>query len=547
MNAKEIKIQNIKNLGYKAGTGVKGKGTQICLTSRHFKSFWSINENSSKDLAAQMKKQNVKLDELYIQSGSYLKDGDTISFSFKENYPIAEAQFNLKELVKTNFKGLKSCYIYLKPKIVGYFPLSKYDTDKQSQLKMIEEFIQQFDEVELYGDFEDTNWSYDCMEFSNTDNDGDRYVGDYEQYHGNSYYTEDTGDCEYVDGRVDNWNETVLDDFWSFGPDEGEWLKEEDPNDAIAVYARKGKDWYVGYTLEEREFYVSYEDDYKGLVEEEEFYALVYQPNKELKQKVIDIVKSWKNDVETKGYIYNQCDEDYDRSYDCSIVNFKLVELLYEDIHDFRSEIIENIRSWKSDTIANEFLIAYTKVINNNVKVLANKKVEITYNPFEFGSEEPTQKRYNHFRNMERLGKVLGFEVVYTEVDGGLDSFSYAIKKDNEEYHFNLAEVILDDITGVQKLRSAVEFMLEALEKRKLEMLEHKELLEKASHVFVGIEDSLESGNCSFGTNEFIARMAIDTSKIGGIRGDELLKLEMSNFTKRAVIYAIANHNHIAA
>ena len=544
MNAKEIKINNINNLGYEVKSSVRGKGAKISLASSHFKSFWNVDKNSSKDLATQMKKENVKLDELYIQSGSYLKDGDTVSFSFGENYLNAEKQFNLKELVKTNFKGLKSCYIYCKPKTVGYFPLSKYGTDKLSQLQMVEEFIQQFDEVELYGDFEDTNWSYDCMEFSHTDNDGDRYVGDYEQYHGNSYYTEDTGDCEYVDGRVDNWNETVLDDFWAFGPDEGGWLNEVDPNDTITVFSRKGKDWYIGYTLEEREFYLSYEDDYKGLVEEEEFYGLVYQPNEELKQKVVDIVKSWKNDVETKGYIYNQFNSQND--YDTRIVDEDVAQLLYEDVNDFRNEVIDNIQKWDVSTIDEEFFKAYNKVVDKKVNILDDKTVEVTYTPFEFGSEEPYIKKFNHLKKMDRFGKVLGFEVIHSSV-GTSETKAYAIKKDNEEYHFDILYLIAKDISGEQTLREAIEDMLEALEKRKLEMLAQKELFEKASHVFVGIEDSLESGNCSFGTNEFIARMAIDTSKIGGIRGDELLKLEMSNFTKRAVIYAIANHNHIAA
>ncbi len=64
-------------------------------------------------------------------------------------------------------------------------------------------------------------------------------------------------------------------------------------------------------------------------------------------------------------------------------------------------------------------------------------------------------------------------------------------------------------------------------------------MYEKASRVFVSVEDSLKSGNCKFGTDNFISRHGIDLNKIGGIRGDYLLNIEKSNFTTRAVQYAI--------
>lgn len=544
MLVNEIKESNIESLGYKVGKGTKGKGTKILVPSKHFKGFFSVGVGSSKDFKEAMEAKGAKLDELYVKEGSYLLDGETKYFGFGENYPISEAKYNLKELAENDFEGLKSAHIYYKPECVGYFPLSKYKTDKEGQQQMMLDFIEQFENEKLYGEFEDSEYNYECMDFGTSDRNGEYWNGDYCQHHGDAYYAEDTGDCEYVDGRVYDYNETVLDDFWAFGPDEGGWLKELDPDDTISVYSRKGKDWYIGYSLKSRDLYISYkelEDD--EVVEEEQFFALFYKPNKELLQKVVDVVQGWKEDIEVRSYIYNQFDENHDNS----IVDFNLAKMLYENLSDFRNQIEEEIASWKSDTIANEFLIAYNKVVNENVKVFENKTVEITHNPCVYGSEKPTQKRYNHLRNMERIGRVLGFEIVHTALESESDIFAYAIKKDDEEYHFNIAELIAKDVAGEQTLRSAVEEMLESLEKRKLEMMAQKELFEKASKVFVGVEDSLKSGNCSFGTNEFIARMAIDTSRIGGIRGDELLKMEMSNFTMRAVIHAIANHNQNVA
>ena len=124
-------------------------------------------------------------------------------------------------------------------------------------------------------------------------------------------------------------------------------------------------------------------------------------------------------------------------------------------------------------------------------------------------------------------------------VSDSIETVAWSIKQDQDEYHFNIAEVIADDITGEQSLKGFIVEALEALEKRRLEKITQKELYEKASRVFVSVEDSLESGNCKFGTMQFISKHGIDLNKIGGIRGDYLLNIEKSNFTTRAVQYAI--------
>ena len=535
----EIKKENIESLGYKIGKGIKGKGTEIFSTPKNFKYFFGIGSTSSKELIENMKKQNIDIDELYVKEGSYIKNGETKYFDFGEDYLNAEKQYNLQELLNNNFKELKSCSIYYKPKLVGYFPLSKYKLDKEGQTQMVIDFLEKIEGEKLYGDFEDTEYDYDCMEFSFRN--GNYCNGDYLQFHGSSSYVEDTDDCVYIDGRVSNYNETILDEFWAFGPDEGGWLKELDPDNSIAVYARKGKDWYIGYTLEPGDLYISYKEDGE-IIEDEPFEPLFYKPNKQLLKKVVDVVKSWKGDVETKGYIYNQFDE----NYDYSVVNFRVAEMLFEDIHDFRDKVIDRVQNWDSNTIEEEFFGAYQNVINENIKVLNNKTVEVTFNPSQWGNESPKQKRYNHLKKIERFGKVFGYELVYNSIYESNSPQAYAIKKDGEEYHFDIAKVIAQDITEEESLKDAVGRFLRELEKRKIEKLSQKELFEKASHVFVGIEDSIESGNCKFGTNEFIRRHHINTSKIGGIRGDELLKIENTTFTKRVVQYAIREHNHAA-
>jgi len=519
MKTLEIKRTNIESLGYKVGKGVRGKGTEIFEPLKSFYTFWDFKEDSINEFKIKLELYNTDINDLYIR-GCRFKGKEQC---FENHFPISEAKFNLKEIIESNFKDFQYCSIYLKPKFLGYFSLSKYNINQESQKQMILDFINKFEDEEIYGELVDSE--YDYMEFCSC-SDGSLWNGDYHQHHGDSYYVEDTGECEYVDGRVYEYNETVLEDFWLFGPDESGYLNEIDPNNTISVYSRKGKDWYIGYTLESKELYITYKDDDDEIIEEELFYGLFYKPNKDLLKNVVSIVKSWKEDIEVRSYIYNQ----FERENKDRIVNLDLIEMIDEDIIEFRNTILDNIEKWDKDTISEEFLKAYYSLITERVKVLEDKTVVIK------------GIKYNHFRKILKFGKILNFEIVYSSLVGS-SIYEYAIKKDDEEYHFNIAELIANDISDEISLRDALEQMLEAIENRKLQKIQNKELFEKASYVFVSIEDSLASGNCAFGTNEFILRKGIDTSKIGGIRGDELLKMELSNFTKRAVAYAITNHN----
>lgn len=170
-------------------------------------------------------------------------------------------------------------------------------------------------------------------------------------------------------------------------------------------------------------------------------------------------------------------------------------------------------------------------------------KVELTLTPmFCSVKKADSVEKYNHLKILKAMERRFGYELVQTVVSENINTLAWALRKDGEEYHFDIVEVIVNDLEGEATLREFIMSALEALVKRKIERLSQAELFEKASHVFIGIDDSLKSGNCSFGTSQFIAKHHIDTSKIGGIRGDVLLQMESSNYTMRAVSHAIASH-----
>jgi hypothetical protein len=472
----------------------------------------------------------------------------TKSYSFDKDFALAQSRYSVEDIVKSNFKGVQYVGFCNAPNLLGHLPLSKFDNDLSGQQEMTKALLALHD-VKVYGEFEDSSYDLEdqAKEFDETSNDGERYTGDYSLIHGNSYYCEEEGECEYIDGRVSNNNESVIEDFWSFGFNEDGYLSELDPKESICIYHRKGKDWYVGYTLEERNLELCYFDG-DEVIEWEEFYTLTFTPNKELLEKVVDVVKGWKEDVEVRGFINNELEIggcSYDSYYNQGIVNKKLVEFMYDDVQTLREEIEENLTSWKEDTIAEEFTKAYNKAIEEKVKVLDNLKVEITHTVSSYSSQDNRKENYNHLRILKALGKRFDYQLVHSEVSIDINTIAWAIKKDNEEYHFDIASVIADDIGEENSLREFLSDALAAIEKRKLEKISQAELFEKASHVFVGIDDSIKSGNCQLGTSQFVTKHQINTSKIGGLRGDLLLELENSNFTKRAVMQAIASHGHV--
>ena len=267
--------------------------------------------------------------------------------------------------------------------------------------------------------------------------------------------------------------------------------------------------------------------------DEEELFFITYKENKELLDKVKNFLRTEKEDLEMRSFISNELEEE--NGYRETDIDFKIIDLCYDDVSSLKNEIYESIE-WNYSTIRIEFLKAYKKAIDSKFKIREDLKIEVEkYSQIE----ESTHNIYNHLALLKRLEKRYNYQLTQSFVSNSIQTVAWSIKQLEDEYHFNVAEVIANDITGEQYLKEFLVEALEALEKRRLEKITQKELYEKASRVFVSVEDSLKSGNCKFGTMQFISKHGIDLNKIGGIRGDYLLNIEKSNFTTRAVQYAI--------
>ena len=466
---------------------------------------------------------------------------------------LKEAKMTNTEIKKRNIeeqgfslgRGVrgKGYEVFKNDKLIGYFPIGKYDTDLDGQKDMIKDFLKKFNNQFI------EDWDYDpywddyesFISFESYWN-GTYWNGDYQCMHGGT--TLSPSDCDYIDGRLNNYNDILVEDFWNFLDEKVEELEEIDPKGYVSVYHRKGKDWYVAPSLGFDEFTIYYKEE--GEIEEAYFddvaYSFYGKEINKIGKQIIQRIEDWKADLETQGYIYNQyilSDGYY--NYDNEKTSY-LANLLFDDIGEFYDAISEKIENWDEATIEEEFNKAFNTIINEKVRFNIDKSIEIKYKIWKEDKFIEETKNFNHLKILDRLSKKYNYKLIYNESYG---SEAYAIKKDGEEYHFNIWEVIFKDNEGEESLREFIQETLFNIQKRKLYNLNDKELKEKAKRVFVGIQDSLASGNCRFGTMSFIDSHNIDISKIGGIRGDYLLDMELSNYTKRVVAYALMNKKEV--
>jgi hypothetical protein len=533
---KKIIIKNLEEvIGVTTGKSVKGKGIEIFEADKSFDSSWSYGLKDGSfhaRLLAKIEKEQVDLNRLVIQR-FYRENDDCRRYIKPSEFP------SIADVVSG--KALADCteiYIDLKgEKLYGYLPLSKYDaTDIHSMEQLAKDVYvlmgyKTSDEVldSSYSDFDSVMKFKEEYEWT-----GNRDC--YRHIHGGlTVMDTDWSEVIYQDWSLSNYNDGVNDDFWNYEIDcEQDYLKNElDPEGTISVYAYKGKKGYIGYSLEEQEFPELYYLDEDG--EEATDYAkfLTWKENPELLEKVATMFKDLLKNVEVKGYVYNELRE---RSYSYykpsdsawlnndDVFNLNLIDAMYKgDRCEFAHEIIDLVNfdeisdDWKSPAIAVQR--AYEGWIEKNV----------------IGKTDD-----GRFEQFIALVADSGYTLTQTPIPQ-TDYVQNCVAYKNEEYHFFLGELY-----GADSASAFFGKIQAALAKRLMEKLEQTALIQKSVNVFVGFNDSIESGNCQSGTQEFCHRHHIDTKHIGGLRGDVILGMEFSNFTRRAVMQAIVRQGGAA-
>lgn len=528
MKAKEITITNIEKFGYRVGKSVKGKGIELFKADELVIGLWA---NPSSDESIEQAKEAIskyKPEQLYVKN-IWLYIGDEKKHFQFEDAKISQKRFSVKELIGSGLKGVTEINIYATfSERVGYFPVSKYSASIEDQKEMLEDLLK-FKGYLLYGDellLDEPYPEYldDMMTFARYA-DGDQWNGDYHLMHGDDV-CQDTGDCEYLNGRMSHVHNIVLDDFWQNIDELKDYLDEIDPKDEICVYARKGKDWYIGYEYNQEEVSVLYLNE-DGEESEETFWEYTYQENPELIEKILSALKDEKRNLEVRSYLYNELriSDGYgnDWSYNDDIFNLKIIDKEFNEDRFEAEREIGNYIQWDNSADAKILVAdAYESWLKSHLE-----------NEVLFG-------KYRHFKMLREIAEAEGKKLVYTQIGNFTDEKAYAINFKGEEYHFTLGELFNK---APQKFYREIS---KKLSKRLLEKYEQTLLIQKAKRVFVGLEDSYKAGNCKTGTSSWVEKHHINTNKIGGIRGDVILEMDFSNFTKRTVLEALTKHRRVA-
>jgi hypothetical protein len=144
--------------------------------------------------------------------------------------------------------------------------------------------------------------------------------------------------------------------------------------------------------------------------------------------------------------------------------------------------------------------------------------------------------------NLYRLGEKLGFHSQF-DFNGEGVAVEFIVGEEEYSVHVDANEFEECDRDWKTVLR---EYVIPQVARRRLianqNALKEKignNLKEYASKLWVRFKDSIQAGNCQFGSEQFVKRHHLDLNKLGAIRGDYLLELEETEFTKR-VIYSLA-------
>lgn len=533
---KEIIIKNLTEvIGVKIGKSVKGKGLEIFEADKdYFATGWSMTLGDGSFLEAlkeKIEKNGINPSKLSVTS--FFEKGEQ-----GRGY-LRKGQFPAIEDVLSG-EALKPCseirLSLLGDTFYGYLALSKYDA------KDITSMHQLVKDVNTLMGYETSDQvigsSYDEFDEDITfKGEGEcapcntRYENHCHVHGGLSVMNPGWREVVEVDGRLSSYNDGVVEDFWNWDLEcEQSWLKEIDPKGNIAVYHRKGKDWFIGYTLHEEEYELSYLDE-DG--EEECEYALFqyYKEDKELHTQIVESIKGLVKDCEVKGYIYNELRErnfyassDSVWSNNDDVFNLDLIDAAFDgERAEFAHELLD--------------LVNFDEVTDNRKSpALAVKRAYDAWLEKNIIGKADDGR----FEELKALIADSGYTLTQTPIPE-TDYVQNCVAYKNEEYHFFLGELY-----GALSAHAFFGTIQTALAKRLMEKLEHTALIQKSVNVFVGFNDSIESGNCKSGTEAFCHRHHIDTSRIGGLRGDELLKMEFTNFTRRAVMQAIVKHGGVA-
>jgi len=498
---RQVFEENAEEVGIVLGASIRGKGVEVFQKeSKIFEYYHMWPENFDKI------KEYLNRKDAYVGYLEY-RDEQDIHHEYTPIHP-GKSAYSVKDVLDIPKEKLIDVAIYLKPKLIGHIPLSHYDPeDFDEQVEFITDLLN-LKGIDMVEEDED---------IFNPAEKRDYFV----VYNEGAYVSENIYE-EGFDGRMECENASVLDEFWRSYQDICD-MSDIDPNEDIVVYTRKGKDWYVAPALELDSYTIAYlqEDEGEYYIEYDRYDGALYKLGiEDLVKKVVDRLANIKRGLELESCVCIAAGievYDYDNLYEDVQLNMNILSKEYE----YRWDIKEAVGEYLEDhgfTPEKEIQIAYEKLL---LSKLDDRK-------YLFG-------KYKHLPMLEKIAKQEGIRLFYDK-DSEITEPMYALEYKGEVYHFELRELYFT------YPKAFFEKVLEKLQRRVKNKLAKRYLYKHAKEVFVGFDDSISSGNCVAGTKDFIQKHAINTKKIGGIRGDEVLKMATPSevrYAERAVMQAL--------
>jgi len=529
-SVKEICEKTLDLNGYVFGKSKGAKGTEVIYVPSY-----SFDGNFPDRLSKGEREErlNVFMDKLNSIEGGWWVS----SAAFEDKMPINVDDMNIEQV--TSSIG-KHSIIDVKNMILnGYHQVcislesgikrrnvvvSKFQKGRDYQLDFIVHINELFGRQSLdYWDEKspfDTKPSKTSLEFRDDGTSGSSSYGQYARFHG-------YGDAIHpdnlnkIDGRIygDDEQGSAIDSFWQNEDVNKDYMQIIDPKDKAIVFHRKGKDWYVSPVVEREEVEFAFWCDF--LKEEDtdhDYIAFVQDRDLEIEERLAQDIRDLVSDTKREAIINSILNESEQNGV-IEVLGFYDRYEAKDMIFDKEGELEGYPATWSR--IIMEILSVDDKMLIINTR---------------------TGEKFRTLQQLARYARIVGGSIDKTNLPGS-EAKAWCVKYNEEEYHFNLAEVIADSVSEDRTVREFFTFAMEAIGKR--ENLVTDSELGDANKVFVSIDDSISSGNCEEGTLEMVSFLRINPRVTGGIRGDVLLGIRNDNFTRRAVKTALIRANLI--
>ena len=329
----------------------------------------------------------------------------------KERYPIKET---LEKFL--NDESITYIEVYAN-RFLGYMDLSKYDTSLESQV----EFVKEIYKLNGYGSVTD-NIEYGDEELmyisSNLGNDS-------ESIHNRCVYVNEKI-VEKFDGRIFNFNETAIDEAWEIL--NGDPFKDIDPNDAIVVWHRKGKDFYITPAMDYDALEIEYLEDNEYIIDQVDIYYNLSSNAESIVSQAIQILKDIKRKCEISGYIYNNLlignySDGFYNEIDSSAFNIDILKKEYGSDMFEVADAIYSFIDWDSVSEEDD----------------AQEIVDPEYKKFLEASLDDKDRLFGKYKHLALLKKIVsskGCELVHGNTKG-----NYEVKCKDATCSFSLPQL----------------------------------------------------------------------------------------------------------